>query len=371
MSRSLFMSSFSARGVSALLILLFAASVGAVAQKSSPLATVAPHFYAYPLSSYIDQNGPDSTGLERQRRIEIADAMDQAFHVPLTPSYHPLASPVLGPLISEFHRHRTWMAIGRMYDNPMPPQGVRAYKFYSSGWFVEGAGMRFCVDYTAGPFEPSPGVPHLRPILPIQIKALARLSDAYFITHVHPDHTSHQLMIEMLATGKTVYAPLQVRTLAMLGGIPNAGSIIVPTTTHVQTHGALSFKAYGGMQWGAFLDPPTNQIGDPFSPINAENYSYIFRLGGVTLFHAGDNNSYQLLPWLQQNATGSWAVDVALNLGLWSANLMSVLNPGQRLLSHDLEFSHRGPAFLHLNMSPALNLSRRVLFWGESVTITP
>jgi L-ascorbate metabolism protein UlaG (beta-lactamase superfamily) len=339
-----------------------------IAQQASPLV-IEPYFYAYPLSSYIDQNGPDSIGVERQRRISIADAMDQVFHVPISTAYHPLASPVLGPLISEFHRHRTWIAIGRMHSRASPAQGVRAYKFYSSGWFVEGAGMRFCVDYTDGPFEAAPGVQHLRPILPVQIQALARMSDAYFITHVHPDHTSYALMTAMLQLGKPIYAPLQVRTLAMLGGVVNAQNIVVPSANQAQSHGALSFKVFAGMQWGAFLDAPINHVGDPYSPINAENYSYLFKLAGVTLFHGGDNNSWSILSWMQQHAVGDWSVDVALNLGYWAADLMNVMNPTQRLLSHDMEFSHRGPAFLHLNMSPTINLSRRALFWGESISI--
>ncbi len=353
------------------LVLVIAAllSVGSVsAQQSSP-TIIQPYFYAYPLSSYIDQNGPNATELERQHRISIADAMDQVFHVPMSPTYHPLASPGLGSLISEFHRHRTWIAIGRMHTKPTPAQGIRAYKFYSSGWFVEGGGTRFCVDYTDGPFESAPSVEHLRPVLPSQIQALARLSDAYFITHVHSDHTSLSLMTAMLDMGKTVYAPLQVRTLAMLGGVPNAQNIVVPNSTQIQTHGGLSFKVFAGMQWGAFLDAPINHVGDPYSPINAENYSYLFRLGGVTLFHGGDNNSWSILSWMQQQAVGDWSVDVALNLGFWGADLMNIMNPAQRLLSHDMEFSHRGPAFLHLNMSPTINLNRRVLFWGESIEI--
>ena len=356
---------FSCLALAALCVALVAPVSG---QSSSP-AILQPYFYAYPLSSYIDQNGPNSTGLDRQHRIGVADAMDQVFHVPISPNYHPLASPALGSLISEFHRHRTWIAIGNMFNRPAPVQGVRAYKFYSSGWFVEGAGMRFCVDYTDGPFESAPGVEHLRPVLPEQIRALARLSDAYFITHVHPDHTSYALMTEMLAMGKPIYAPLQVRTLAMLCGVANAQNIVIPGATQVQAQGALSFKVFAGMQWGAFLDAPVNHVGDPYSPINAENYSYLFRLGGVTLFHGGDNNSWSILSWMQQQAVGDWSVDVALNLGFWGADLMASMSPSLRLLSHDMEFSHRGPAFLHLNMQPTIDMSRRVLFWGESLEI--
>lgn len=329
--------------------------------------------FSYPMSGWLMTFDPESQGNDWAIRKLITDFIDFACY---TPSYelHPLFDPALGPFISLLHHARWWESINTLSNTPPPATGVRVLKLYSSSWIVQGTdagGARFTfgVDIAEGPFGTSVSTPNNQPVEIAQIQALANILDAYFITHIHGDHVSAQLVYEMLIRNKPVICTQLIKTHALYLQTPNAASMIVPTTTSEQTIGPLTWTAFRGGQYGSFLDAAMT-IPNLTDPFNVENNCYMFRLNGKEILHFGDNNDVGVIPFLQQKMTAGWTPDIQFNLGQLAVALGAMFTPQHRFLTHDLEFHHFGASFLLLQESSAgPNSNRRVLFWGEHLDI--
>ncbi|MCA9002993.1 MAG: hypothetical protein KDB61_13800, partial [Planctomycetes bacterium] len=189
--------------------------------------------YSYPMSGWVRWFGPESSGANWQTRKVLADTLDATMWTPNI-QQHPLLDPELGPFVSLYHHARVWHGIDALAHDPAPTSGVRLGKWYSSGWSLQfrqpnGHNFTVMVDFSDGPFTPSPTTPNLVSVEVLQLDALANNIDAYFITHSHIDHVSPYLVSRMLQLGKLVVAPLEVKVQALLAGYPGASAIVAPT----------------------------------------------------------------------------------------------------------------------------------------------
>ncbi len=330
--------------------------------------------FSYPMSGWLMTYDPNATGTNWAVRKAITDFIDFACYVP---SYelHPLFDPALGPFISLFHHARWWETLNVLSNSPPPATGVRVLKLYSSSWIVQGhdaGGNRFTfgVDVCEGPFAATAYTPNNTPVELAQVQAMANILDAYFITHIHGDHVSAQLVYEMLVRNKPVICTQEIKNHALYLNTPNAASMmIVPTDTSDHQIGPLTWTAFPGWQYGSFLDPAMTipNLNDPF---NVENNAYLFRLNGKDIIHFGDNNDVGIVPFLSQKLLAGWTPDLQFNLGQLATTLEPMYTPQLRFLTHDLEFHHFGNAFLLLQESATgPNVNRRVLVWGEHLDV--
>ncbi|MCB9831294.1 MAG: hypothetical protein H6807_02380 [Planctomycetes bacterium] len=330
--------------------------------------------YSYPMSGWLMTYNPEATGANDWAiRKLITDFLDFACY---TPSYelHPLFDPALGPFISLFYHARWWESLNVLANSPPPTTGVRVLKLYSSSWIVQGrdaSGQRYTVgvDICEGPFQATAYTPNNQPIELAQIQVMANVLDALFITHIHSDHVSSQLVYEMLVRGKPVICTQEIKNHALYVGAPNAATMIVPSDTSDHQLGPLTWCSFAGAQYGSFLDPAMT-IPNVTDPFNVENNCYMLRLNGKDILHFGDNNDVGILGFVNQKIAAGWSPDVQFNLGQLATQIAPLYNPEVRFLTHDLEFHHFGASFLLLQEgASAPNPNRRVLVWGEHLDL--
>ncbi len=318
-------------------------------------------------SYLIDQHGPLAAGPDRAFRRDIADTLDQLCGVQSNSVFNPLLDPVNGPFLGALFRIRMLEGLRRLSIDPPPATGVKVYKLYSSCFVVRDAQHTVGFDFAEGPFI----LAGLNTIPLTFLSDLADQLDLLLVSHVHADHLSVFLMAEMVARGKPVLAPQEIINVLLGNGYLWA-TAVQPAVGGLapQVMGGLSTWVFEGRQWpgvaaGSAKLPPM----PGFAPVNNV---YALRMGGLNIVHFGDNNDVGVLPWLSSLAAMGMKPDLILMVSYLGPQIQSITQAPLTLLGHEYEFGHAvGAGFTFLSMQPQPDPDRRVLFWGESLLVTP
>jgi L-ascorbate metabolism protein UlaG (beta-lactamase superfamily) len=261
--------------------------------------------------------------------------------------------------------------------------GVHVFKFYSSSYVLRSAQGTVAVDFCQGPIN-NAGEPeqvdhygsgfYLRPD---QRDRLARQIDVSLITHRHHDHADYSLARRLVAQGKPILGPEQLRTQWR----SLAEGVTVPAYGSVQQFGPVEIFTLLGAQY-ATSEPTgvgTERRGVPTvanPAADSETVVYLFRLGGITFLTGGENH----VPgqaWLREGIRRGFTPQVRLSLGQYQGEreLLAVLNtlpPIFRLPLHEYELLHdnggnrMGPLLQGRNLAEYEARRLMPLVWGEN-----
>lgn len=319
-----------------------------------------------------------------EARAHIAASLDRLVNVRVTDAMTDEERARLKPL-AEFYRRQVDRGLDAL-ERTVVNEGVHVFKFYSSSTLLKSAAGVVAVDFAQGPIN-NGGEPELRDarrtgfyMTPAQRDRLARQVDVSLITHRHHDHADYSLSKRLLARGKTVVGPAQLKTLW-----PDlAPQLTVPDYTQPQRLGPVEFFAFDGSQYSRNQTGPDGQrIGYPNetdSNADSETVVYLFRVGGLVFLQGGENH-VPAGEWLRRGvALGFWP-DVRMSTGQFQGArsvkaVLEELGPGLLLPRHEYEMTHEGggnrmtPLFTGNGGKALAQRQSLVLFWGEHFPLT-
>lgn len=272
-----------------------------------------------------------------------------------------------GPLsdaLAAFYRGRIDKALDEIERVPPPDEGVMIWKMYSSGFVLKAKGICFSVDVVEGPVQSELATPEqmnarTEPMYagggrrvhqvklywtPEQRRKFARLIDAHFVTHRHYDHASFTLIRELLAAGKIVVGPRDLKELYVNADMPNAENIVLADFSQPNTIAGMQVLVFPGFQdryrieevdgerrWVWNENPPMNNV-------------YVLRAGGLSIMHNGDCRGYdqEFYPWLVGLMHTEWQPDVCLLIEYFRDARKTVQNLYDAFIipCHELELGH-------------------------------
>lgn len=320
-------------------------------------------------------------------RLKIMQSMDRLIdfsvkHVP--DEDRPKLKPKLKALV-EFYRRRVDRGLNAL-ENTRPSEGVHVFKFYSSSLILKSAEGTVSVDFCQGPVnnggepEESDAYESGFYLTPGQRDRLARLVDMALITHRHHDHADYSLARRLIAVGKTVIGPAQLKTQW-----PKlAHGITVPEYETAQQFGPCEILTHFGYQFATSgLGPDGQRYGlhHPDGPErSSETVRYLLRLGHVTFLHSAESHT-EALAWLEKAAKLGWNVDVLLKPGQYQGgrSVMKFLKGRDyfQLPLHEYELMHEGggnrtASLLQGGGRNAFDRKRSMpLLWGEDFLLAP
>jgi len=199
-------------------------------------------------------------------------------------------------------------------------EGVHVFKFYSSSFVLKSSQGTVAVDFCQGPIhnggEPEACDEHKTGfyLTPEQRARLAKLVDVSLITHRHHDHADYSLSKRLIAQGKPVVGPTQLKLLWK----DLAGGITVSEYGTVQRFGPVEIFTMLGCQYAQ--NEPTGvgneRVGVPSRDASrdSETAVYLFKLGGIVFIQAAENH----VPgeeWLRRGVALGFKPNVRMSLG--------------------------------------------------------
>lgn len=271
-------------------------------------------------------------------------------------------------------------------------QGVRIFKFYSSSVVLKSKDGVVAMDFQQGPHLTAPGSDTPDPMAqksgfhwtPSQLDRLAKLVDVSLITHWHSDHADYALTKRLLALGRPVVMPQQLRT----AWSHLQGPAIVPAYGTAQKLGPVEILTTAGAQYMLNDQTTTDAAGlvtgypstDPKTR-DAETVVYLARVGDLVFFQAAENN-VPVYDWLMKAIVTGFRPDVKMSVGARQGGrsvgeAFKTMGPIFFLPIHEYEMGHanggnrtagyyeeaRGEAIAKGVMMP--------LFWGENFALEP
>lgn len=316
-------------------------------------------------------------------RAAIAAALDQQVSIQVSKTMTDAERAGLRPLL-EFYRRRVDQGLDAL-ERAKVTAGVYVFKFYSSSVVLKSAQGTVAVDFCQGPVN-NAGEPEQRDeertgfyLTPEQRDRLARLVDASITTHRHHDHADYSLARRLVAQGKPVIGPAQLKTLWK----DLASGITVPEYGKAQRIGPLELYTMLGCQCSRNeLDATGQRVGVPNAAGpdgDSESVVYLFRLGGK-VFMQGAENHTPCAEWLQRGIELGFSPDVILSVGQFQGQrsadaVLSRRPPAFHIPVHEYEFKHEGggnrttPWFTGAGRRAFDQHRAMPLFWGESYLI--
>jgi hypothetical protein len=314
-----------------------------------------------------------------EARAHIAASLDKLVTVRVQDSMTDDDRARLKPL-TEFYRRQVDRGLDAL-ERTVVTNGVHVFKFYSSSIVFKSAAGVVAVDLAPGPIN-NGGEPEKRDTrrmgfhtTPAQRERMARLIDVSLITHRHHDHSDYSVSKQMLALGKTVVGPAQLKTLWK----DLAGKLTEPDFTRPQRIGPVEFVAFKGCQYSRNkTDTDGQRVAFPnegFPDADSETIVYLLRVGGLVYLQSGENH----VPngdWLQQSAKAGFRPDLRGSSGQFQGAraadaVLKQLGPTMSIARHEYEMTHEGggnrmAGLFTGNGGKALAQGQSlVLFWGE------
>ena len=223
-------------------------------------------------------------------------------------------------------------------------EGVVVWKLYSCALVVKTPKVVFGIDLDEGPNSGNGNPDKVAGLAGIKLHmtaaqrtALAKLVDVSLHTHRHHDHVNYQITEALVAAGKTVVVPEDIRAMWRDAPFVAGLTVLAPRLGHKHRVGELQVEVLGGRQWMA-------RDHSSVCPCNA----YLITTdNGVTVLFKGDiNNGERVLPWLRQVKTRGEGLDLYVT-ALFFAETKDTLPQIRRLFDpflipgHEYEFTHR------------------------------
>jgi L-ascorbate metabolism protein UlaG (beta-lactamase superfamily) len=289
-------------------------------------------------------------------------------------------------LLHDFYLRRMDEALA-VLEQTRVTTGVHVFKFYSSSFVYRTAQGTVAVDFCQGPINNADEPERVDQygsgfyLRPDQRDRLARQIDVSLITHRHHDHADYSLARRMVAQGKPVIGPAQLK--AQWRAL--ADGLTVPTYGSAQKFGSVEIFTMLGAQY-ATSEPTgvgTERRGIPTlanPAADSETVVYLFRLGGIT-FLTGAENHVPGQAWLREGMRLGFTPRVRLALGQYQGerDLVAVLNtlpPIFRLPLHEYELLHDnggnrlGPLLQGRNLAEYEARRLMPLVWGENFLLS-
>jgi len=225
-------------------------------------------------------------------------------------------------------------------------EGVAVWKLYSSGLVMKTPKAVFGIDLDEGPNSNSGNPDKVAGLAGIKLhmtaeqrRRLAELVDVSFHTHRHHDHVNYQITKELVAAGKTVVVPEDIRTMWRDEPFASGLTVLTPGPGHKHRLGELRVEVLGSRQWmgrDRRVECPCNAY-----LVTTDN--------GVNVLFKGDiNDGQEILPWLKEVKGRGDGVDLYVSaLFFWSGKdafpqIKRMFDPFI-IPGHEYEFTHREP----------------------------
>jgi hypothetical protein len=342
--------------------------------ESMSLDEIARALEAYPPRwEFGDQRAAIMASLDRHVTVQIRKGWTEAEKAKLKP-------------LHEFYLKRVDIGLDKL-EGAKVTRGVHAFKFYSSSWVLKTAQGSVAVEFAQGPIN-NGGEPETRDEYgngfywrPDQRERLARLVDVSISTHRHHDHSDYSLARRLVAQGKTVIAPAQLKLIWK----DFADKITVPDYGKVQKFGPVEMFTFLGSQYSR--NEPTGRDSERIGVPNQENPAqdsetvcYLFKLAGITFITCGENH-VPADDWLRRGLTLGFKPNVRMSLGQFQGDralsaALKTLKPVFRLPLREYEMTHafggNRTATLMLGSNRAAFDTKQMMpmLWGEDFLIT-
>ncbi len=321
------------------------------------------------------------------QRLMIMQSMDRliSFSVKHVPDEdRPKLKPELEAMV-KFYRRRVDRGLDAL-EKTRVGEGVHVFKFYSSSLILKSADGIVSLDFCQGPVN-NGGEPEKSDayqsgfyLTPRQRDRLARLVDVALITHRHHDHADYSLAHRLVAAGKPVIGPAQLKT--HWPGLSDG--ITVPTYETVERFGPCEILTQFGYQYATSRPGPDGQRYGKHHPDgpdrSSETVRYLFRLGSITFLQSAESHT-EAHDWLQKAVDIGWNVDVLLKPGQYQGgrSVMRFLKGEDyfQLPIHEYELMHerggnRTASLLQNGGRGAFDRKRSMpLLWGEDFLLAP
>ena len=202
-------------------------------------------------------------------------------------------------------------------------RGARIWKLYSSGVVVKTVDTVFAFDTVEGPFKNILKSPDDDPAFtfhwtPAMRARFAERVDVLLISHWHYDHTSFALVEAMLAAGKTVVVPAQLKQ--RWANVPWADRLTTLEPATDTPVGKLTVRSFDGVQYME-QDDDGNWV--TAANKDAQNNVVLVRASdGTTFLQNGDNRGKPFVGWLGEAVAAGWHVDVWFIPLFWPNTLL-------------------------------------------------
>lgn len=182
----------------------------------------------------------------------------------------------------------------------MKPEDVRLLALGQSGFILDASGTRLIIDPYLSDSVAEMFGENLRRQIPI-VRPPAELSDVDWIllTHAHLDHTDPATLRPILEASPRVkfVAPYESRAILEQMGVTDR-EIFVPPTEWVELAFGVSVRAI----------PAVHPDLEVSSSGELQAVGYLLRIGGTTIYHAGDTSPHSAIV----EALAGEAIDLAL-----------------------------------------------------------
>ena len=223
-------------------------------------------------------------------------------------------------------------------------EGVVVWKLYSSALVVKTPKAVFGIDLDEGPNSNSGNPDKVAGLADIKLHMtakqrtiLAKLLDVSFHTHRHHDHVNYQITEALVAAGKMVVVPEDIRSMWRDEPFVSRLTVLTPGAGHKHRVGELGVEVLGSRQWMArdhSVECPCNAY-----LVTTDN--------GLNILFKGDiNDGQEILPWLRKIEARGEGVDLYVS-ALFFAENKDAVTQIQRMFDpfiipgHEYEFTHR------------------------------
>ena len=283
-----------------------------------------------------------------------------------------------------FYRRRIDRGLDAL-ESTRVAKGVHLFKFYSSSVILKSAQGTVSLDFCQGPIN-NGGEPEESDLYESgfymtarQRDRLARLVDVALITHRHHDHADFSLAKRLIAAGKPVIGPAQLKR--QWPGL--AHGITGPQYNTTQRFGPCEILTHFGYQYAVSrIGPDGERYGmhDPNSvERSSETVRYLMRIGGITFLQSAESQT-EAYDWLVKAEGQGWSVDVLFKPGQYQGarSVMRYLKGRDyfQVPIHEYELMHHGGGnrttqLLEGSSRDAFERKRAMpLLWGEDFLLT-